>query len=173
MNKVNNLRIISYSAKDTQSVGKIIGQTAKPGQVYLLTGNIGAGKTCLVQGILWGLDNPDYVRSPTFVIATEYSGNIPLFHIDLYRIDKPFSTEELGLDEYLDGNGISVIEWAEKAPQLFNNGHMHINLDILEKPNQRTISFSYSSETYASTINDLIILSNNNNTEMNIHGTTH
>ena len=172
MNKVNNLEITSFSPKDTQSIGKIIGQTAKPSQVYLLTGNIGAGKTCLVQGILWGLDNPDYVRSPTFIIATEYPGTIPLFHIDLYRIDPPISTEELGIDEYLYGNGITVIEWAEKAPHLFNDDHMHININIFEKENQRNICFSYSSEIYASTINDLIILKNNNN-EMDVHGTSH
>ena len=169
--KINNLEIKSFSPKDTQSIGEIIGRNAKPGQIYLLTGNIGAGKTCLVQGILWGLDNPDYVRSPTFIIATEYTGKIPLFHIDLYRIDPPFSTEELGIDEYLYGNGITVIEWAEKAPHLFKDDHIHINIDISEEENQRNINFSYSSEIYASTINDLIILMNNNN-KMDVHGTT-
>ena len=169
--KINNLEIKSFSPKDTQSIGEIIGRNAKPGQIYLLTGSIGAGKTCLVQGILWGLDNPDYVRSPTFIIATEYTGKIPLFHIDLYRIDPPLSTEELGIDEYLYGNGITVIEWAEKAPHLFKDDHIHINIDISEEENQRNINFSYSSEIYASTINDLIILMNNNN-KMDVHGTT-
>ena len=87
--KINNLEIKSLSPKDTQSIGEIIGRNAKPGQIYLLTGSIGAGKTCLVQGILWGLDNPDYVRSPTFIIATEYTGKIPLFPVSYTHLTLP------------------------------------------------------------------------------------
>ncbi len=92
-----------------------IGRLALPGDVFLLVGELGTGKTCLTQGIAWGLDIREYTLSPSFVIMRELYGRLPLYHIDLYRLDDIEEIAELGLDDYLYGSGICVVEWAEKG----------------------------------------------------------
>ena len=76
------LEIISHSSEETQKLGKILGKLAEPADVYLLSGKLGAGKTCLTQGIAWGLEIKEYAVSPTFVLCREMSGRLPLYHID-------------------------------------------------------------------------------------------
>ena len=88
---------------------------ASAGYVVLLNGPLGAGKTCLTQGILRGLGSDDHARSPTFVLVAEYEARLTLYHVDLYRTDGPSDIEELGIEEYLWGDGVCVMEWAEKA----------------------------------------------------------
>ncbi len=110
--------LISHSPQDTQDIGRKLGGLAQPGDVLLLEGNLGAGKTCLTQGIAWGLGIKEYTLSPSFVIMRELHGRLPLYHIDLYRLDNLHEIADLGLDDYLYGQGISVVEWAGKAPGL-------------------------------------------------------
>ena len=81
------MRITSRSPEETQSIGRELGKLAQPSDVILLVGNLGAGKTCLTQGIAWGLDVSGYARSPSFVLMNEYKGRLPMYHIDLYRLD--------------------------------------------------------------------------------------
>ena len=78
------LRLVSHSPQDTQDVGRLLGQQAEAGDIFLLTGALGAGKTCLTQGIAWGLGVGGYARSPTFVIVTQYRGRLTLHHLDLF-----------------------------------------------------------------------------------------
>ena len=96
-------------------MGRALGSRAEPGHVYLLFGELGAGKTCLTQGILWGLGGDEFARSPTFVLVAEYAGRIPLYHVDLYRLDPGPDVADLGLDEYLFGDGACAVEWADRA----------------------------------------------------------
>lgn len=109
------LHLISYSPEQTQYLGKALGKLAQPGDVILLVGNLGAGKTCLTQGIAWGLGIAEYTMSPSFVLVREYQGRLPLYHMDFYRLERLEEVAELGLDEYFYGRGVTVVEWADRA----------------------------------------------------------
>ena len=131
MLSMNHLELVSHSPEETQNLGRRIGELALPGDVILLVGDLGAGKTCLTQGIAWGLGIDEYAMSPSFVIIREHYGRLPLYHIDLYRLDHIEESMELGLDEYLYGRGVCVVEWAEKALSLMPAEHMMIKIGYL------------------------------------------
>jgi tRNA threonylcarbamoyladenosine biosynthesis protein TsaE len=112
------VRLETCGPDETRAVGRTIGENAQAGDVFLLTGPLGAGKTCLTQGIAQGLGVEGYVRSPTFVLMTRHRGRLTLHHVDLYRIGSPEEAWDLGLDEQLFDSGVCVIEWAERAEEL-------------------------------------------------------
>ena len=128
---MNNIELISHSPKETQELGSHLGGLALPGDVFLLVGDLGAGKTCLTQGIAWGLGIKEYALSPSFVIMRELYGRLPLYHVDLYRLDRIEESMDLGLDEYLYGRGICVVEWAEKALSIMPAEHLLIKISYL------------------------------------------
>lgn len=128
---MNRIKLLSQSPEQTQKFGVGIGELAQPGDIFLLVGELGTGKTCLTQGIARGLDIKDYVLSPSFVIIRELYGRLPLYHIDLYRLDHIEEIEELGLDDYLYGNGVCVVEWAEKGLTALPEEHLLIQIDYL------------------------------------------
>ena len=103
------------SHEETVELGRQIGKGLKAGAVVALIGELGAGKTSFTQGIAEGLGVTSYVKSPSFTIVNEYKGMLPVYHIDLYRLGDVNEIYELGIDEYLYGDGITIIEWAEKA----------------------------------------------------------
>jgi tRNA threonylcarbamoyladenosine biosynthesis protein TsaE len=125
---MGEIELITNSPEETQELGRQIGRLALPGDVILLVGNLGTGKTCLTQGIAWGLDIEEYTLSPSFVIMREMYGRLPLYHIDLYRLDDIGESIELGLDDYFYGEGICVVEWAEKAMSILPGAHLLIRL---------------------------------------------
>ena len=125
-------RIIIHTANAgaTRRLGQLIGEAARPGDVYLLTGPLGAGKTCLTQGIARGLGVDGYARSPTFVLATRYRGRLALHHADLYRIDHPAEAWDLGLEDVMSaGEDVLVVEWADRAAAIFPADALWIDLD--------------------------------------------
>lgn len=136
------LSIQSASPEETQAVGRLLGEQAQPGDVFLLSGPLGAGKTCLTQGIAWGLGVAEYARSPTFVIMTRYLGRLTLYHFDLYRINDPLEAWDLGLDEQLFGDGACVVEWAERAEEVFPPECLWIDLDYAAEGDGRTITIT-------------------------------
>jgi tRNA threonylcarbamoyladenosine biosynthesis protein TsaE len=106
---------ISHSPADTAALGETWGRTAEPGLVVGLCGDLGAGKTQLVKGLARGLGIVECVRSPTFVLVNIYAGGrLPLFHLDLYRLETRQQIIAAGLEEYLKPEGVTVIEWAER-----------------------------------------------------------
>ncbi|MEN9225739.1 MAG: tRNA (adenosine(37)-N6)-threonylcarbamoyltransferase complex ATPase subunit type 1 TsaE [Thermostichus sp. HHBFW_bins_43] len=110
--------LVLPSAAATQSLAALIGQRAEPGLVILLEGNLGSGKTTFVQGLGQGLGIPEPIDSPTFVLVQEYhTGRIPLFHCDLYRLESA-ATEDLGLEELWNRDGITAIEWSQYLSDL-------------------------------------------------------
>lgn len=127
------LRLVTHSPEETQELGRSIGKLAIPGDIYLLVGQLGAGKTCLTQGIAWGLDIQEYTLSPTFVIMRELHGRLPLYHIDFYRLDSITEISDLGLDDYLYGRGVCVIEWAEKGLDILPDDHLLVKLSYLSE----------------------------------------
>jgi tRNA threonylcarbamoyladenosine biosynthesis protein TsaE len=128
---MNCLELISHSPEQTQEFGASIGELCQPGDVFLLEGTLGAGKTCLTQGIAWGLGIKEYAASPSFVVVRELHGRLPLYHVDLYRLDQIEEIAELGLDDYLYGKGVCVVEWAEKGLSVLPSEHMLIQLSYL------------------------------------------
>ena len=129
--------LVSHSPEETQKLGQRLGELAQPGDVILLVGNLGTGKTCLTQGIAWGLGIKEYALSPSFVIIRELYGRLPLYHIDLYRLDRIEESMDLGLDDYLYGRGVCVVEWAEKALSLMPPECLLIRLDYLSDTERR------------------------------------
>jgi tRNA threonylcarbamoyladenosine biosynthesis protein TsaE len=131
------LEMVSHSSVETHALGVQLGQGAQPGNILLLIGELGAGKTTLTQGIAQGLDVTERPRSPTFVMATEYRGRLALYHLDLYRIDHVAELGELGLEEYLSGDGVTVVEWADRAPQAFPADCLRISLESIDEDTRR------------------------------------
>lgn len=125
--------LTSRSAADTRAIGESLAQKINRGTVIALTGELGSGKTCLVQGICTGLDVHQHVTSPTFTIINEYQGRIPVFHIDLYRLEILQELEQIGFEEYLFGSGVCLIEWADKVTPLLPEHRIDICLDFVSK----------------------------------------
>jgi tRNA threonylcarbamoyladenosine biosynthesis protein TsaE len=133
------VELTTRTPEETQELGKLLGSLSQAGDVYLLTGNLGSGKTCLTQGIAWGLGVKEHALSPTFVIMREMHGRLPLYHMDLYRLERVEETEDLGLDDYFYGDGVSVVEWAEKAMKLMPPEHMAIEIDYASDNERRLV----------------------------------
>jgi|TARA_B100000315_G_scaffold253755_1_gene293251 tRNA threonylcarbamoyladenosine biosynthesis protein TsaE len=144
---ISDLKLISHSPEQTQQLGVKIGELALPGDIFLLVGNLGAGKTCLAQGIAWGLDIKEYALSPSFVIMRELHGRLPLYHIDLYRLDRIEEIADLGLDDYLHGNGVCVVEWAEKGLSALPTEHLMIQINYLSDT-ERSFQLKPSGKRY-------------------------
>ena len=111
--------IETESEKETEALGEHLASCLAPGDILALYGELGAGKTCLVRGIARGLGiDEGSVVSPSFTLINEYPGRVPLIHLDGYRLDSAEAFQELGLEDYFEGEGILVIEWAQKVPNL-------------------------------------------------------
>ncbi len=143
-----SLRIQTNSPEETQRLGELIGRSAQPGDIYLLTGILGAGKTCLSQGIARGLEVPENLRSPTFVLMTRHRGRLDRHHLDLYRIGDPWEVWDLGVDELLFGDGVCIVEWADKAAELFPPESCWIGLQYSTGESCRTLTLTTASSQY-------------------------
>lgn len=131
-------QLFSASESDTRHLGERLGSLCAPGDLILLEGSLGAGKTALAQGIGRGLGVAAPVNSPTFTLVKEYRGRIPLYHFDLYRLDDAEQAFELGIEEYLEGDGVCVVEWAERAAALWPSDHLRIHL-VIAGPSERQL----------------------------------
>ena len=110
---------ISNSSEETEAFGCRFAEKLKPGDVLALTGELGSGKTQFVKGLVAGLSAATAATSPTFTLIHEYSGGrLPIYHFDFFRVENGESAERLGLDDYFFGDGVSVIEWADRFPDL-------------------------------------------------------
>ena len=151
---MQKLELTSHSPEETQQIGVRLGELALPGDVFLFTGELGAGKTCLTQGIAWGLGSKDYAQSPSFVIMRELYGRLPLYHVDLFRLDHIEEIEGLGLDDYLYGCGVCVIEWAEKGLSLLPPEHLLIEISYLDDT-KRSFHFKPHGKRYQELVRQL------------------
>ena len=151
---MSHLGLISHNPEQTQELGMRIGELALPGDVFLLVGDLGAGKTCLTQGIAWGLGIKEYALSPSFVIMRELYGRLPLYHVDLYRLDRIEESMDLGLDDYLYGRGVCVVEWAEKALSILPPEHLLIRISYLSDT-ERSFQLEPSGRRYLEIVTQL------------------
>lgn len=114
------LKIILPTLKETEHLGRLLGEICRPGDIILLSGTLGAGKTTLTQFIAKGLAVPEesYITSPSFNLMNQYFGRIPLYHIDCYRLEGEDDVEESGLMDYILADGLAVVEWPDRLESL-------------------------------------------------------
>ena len=151
---MNTLQFKTHSAAETQNFGTRLGKLAEPGDIFLLIGELGAGKTCLTQGIAYGLDIHEYTLSPSFVIMRELHGRLPLYHMDFYRLENIAEISDLGLDDYLYGKGVCVIEWANRGLTVLPEDHLLITVDYISE-NERNFVLEPKGERYVKMIRQL------------------
>lgn len=122
--------IETNSPQETKELGKKMAERAKPGDVFTLVGDLGVGKTVFTQGIAEGLDIDEPVNSPTFTIVQEYeSGRMPFYHFDVYRIGDPEEMDEIGFDDYIYGDGLCLIEWADLIEEILPEKRVAIRIE--------------------------------------------
>ncbi|MCB2181992.1 MAG: tRNA (adenosine(37)-N6)-threonylcarbamoyltransferase complex ATPase subunit type 1 TsaE [Desulfobulbaceae bacterium] len=131
--------------QDTIAFGSHLGRNAQPGDIFTLTGDLGAGKTTLTQAIGQGLEVPPdfYITSPTFSLLHEYPGRIPLYHMDLYRLGSMEEIEELGFEDYLYGNGLTVVEWPDRLEELMPDSRLDIHLTLINEHERSALLTPY------------------------------
>ena len=127
---MDSLRLLSIRLADTERLGFLLGQSAVPGDVICLDGDLGAGKTTLSQAIARGLGVPAdcYVTSPSFAMLHEYEGRIPMYHMDFYRLHDEVEVLDLGFDEYFYLAGLTVIEWSRRAEPILPKERLSLEL---------------------------------------------
>jgi tRNA threonylcarbamoyladenosine biosynthesis protein TsaE len=135
------MEIVSTAPEQSFSFGRQLGQLLQEGSVLCLIGDLGAGKTLLVQGIAQGLGLNEEITSPTFTVMNVYEGTIPVYHFDLYRLESPEQLVDIGFDEYTNAGGIAIIEWPDKFPGFMPDSYLRIEL-IKTGDNDRLIKVS-------------------------------
>lgn len=132
--KTEDHYIISHSPEETFRLGAFLGKHVTSGSVIALSGELGSGKTCLTAGIATGLLVPEdfYVTSPSYVLVNEYPGRLRLFHVDLFRIRDLVELDDIGLDEIMGSNSVTVIEWAEKVDKDLPKERLAVSMSIVD-----------------------------------------
>ena len=148
------LQLNSHSPEQTQRLGVQLGELAQAGDVFLLSGSLGSGKTCLTQGIAWGIGVEEYAFSPSFVIVREYYGRLTLYHIDFYRLNSISEIVDLGLDEYFSGSSVCVVEWADKGITVLPQENLHIRFSYISDT-ERSLSLEPRGERYSQLLKSL------------------
>lgn len=144
---MNEFVVISHDPRETHSFGETLGKNLRPGDVVALSGDLGAGKTCLVQGIARGLEVLEgyEITSPAFTLINEYPGRLTLYHMDMYRLSGVRDLNDIGFDACFNDRGVVVVEWAEKIRETLPEGAFFISLEYLEE-NKRKLVFSDSGD---------------------------
>lgn len=141
--------VITSSTEQTEEVGRVLGTMLEAGDLVCLFGDLGAGKTHFSYGVAQGLQVKEkYITSPTFTFVNEYLGRIPLYHIDLYRLKEPSELESIGFEEYVDSDGATVIEWAERAEEELPDEKLNVYISDVSE-NSREIGFFAEGERYS------------------------
>jgi tRNA threonylcarbamoyladenosine biosynthesis protein TsaE len=138
-----NIARVSNSEEETRIFGRELSAMLHDRDIIVLTGPLGAGKTCLIKGIAVGLGVPEEdTKSPSFTLVNEYCGRVPLYHFDLYRMKDESELYQIGWDEYLLRDGIVVVEWGEKAGDYLPEKRINISIEIISE-NGRNIKVDF------------------------------
>lgn len=142
------MKKISKSAEETIAIGAKFASMLKRGDCVALIGDLGAGKTIFTKGVARGLGvkNARYVNSPTFVIIKEYKGRLPLYHFDLYRLDSHSCFDDMNYEEYFYGDGVTVIEWADKIRDILPKKYIEVKLTVVGENKRRIEIYPYCEE---------------------------
>lgn len=130
-------KFISTDEDKTRDIGKQLAEKLVSGDVVVMKGALGVGKSVFVRGVIEQLGVTDVIPSPTFTIVNEYMGKFKIFHFDLYRINDPFELYETGFEEYIYSDGITFIEWPEKAGELLPEQYYCVEIEITEDDNRQ------------------------------------
>ncbi|MDD2434505.1 MAG: tRNA (adenosine(37)-N6)-threonylcarbamoyltransferase complex ATPase subunit type 1 TsaE [Bacilli bacterium] len=131
-------KVVTKNEQETLRLATLIGSLVQPHQVFLLEGNLGAGKTIFAKGLAKGLEIKDTVNSPTFNIVKPYfKGRIPFYHIDAYRLED--NHQDIGLDEYIDGNGVCAIEWPNYVSYLLPLEYIHVQIKRIDETKRQLV----------------------------------
>jgi len=151
----NTLTITTVSPAETITLGGKIAKWLNPGDIICLSGNLGSGKTTLAKGIAKGLNiDPVKVNSPTFVIMNAYEGRLPLYHFDLYRLNKMQEMGVIGYDEFLYGEGVSLIEWGERLEKLLPKEFLNVKI-VQSDVSERQFCFEAVGKKYKSMVDQI------------------
>ncbi len=144
---MKQLTLLTSSPEETELIGQRLGKQLRRGMFLALSGNLGGGKTCFTRGIVASIapESAELVSSPTFAIMNEYPGQIPVYHFDFYRLSGSSEIIELGFEEYFDGDGVCIAEWAERIDDLLPTGQISILFEYLDD-NRRRLTFQASGE---------------------------
>ena len=144
------IRIVTYSTEDTVEKGRLLGSILKKGDVICLEGDLGTGKTAFTSGIAKALGIDGYIKSPTFTIVNEYKGKLPLYHFDVYSISDSSEMFEVGFEEYLYGNGVVVIEWANMIKDILPEEYIRVEIckDREKGQDARIITIEFAGKRY-------------------------
>lgn len=151
--------ITSYSPEETKQLGEKMAALLQPGDVICLNGDLGAGKTAFSQGVARGLAVDSWVTSPTFTLINEYEGRLHLYHFDVYRLEGPAEMEDLGYEEYFYGDGVCLVEWAERVEEVLPQERLDIRLTRDESSEEiRQIHFMPKGEHFRQLVEELMKL---------------
>lgn len=144
------MELILNSVEETLNIGKQLGSLCNKGDIICLVGDLGTGKTHISKGFAEGLNITDHVTSPTFTIVNEYDGRLKFYHFDVYRVDDPDEIAAIGFDEYIFGDGVSVIEWANYIEELIPKESLWIKVEKSSNVNlnERKLTFEYTDKRY-------------------------
>jgi tRNA threonylcarbamoyladenosine biosynthesis protein TsaE len=138
---VSETRRTAATPEETAAAGEALGRTLGASDVVALYGELGAGKTCFVQGLVRGLDVAAHATSPTFVLVNEYRGRLPVHHVDAYRTSSLTELMDLGVLDLIGGDGVTLVEWADKAEALLPERTVRVRIDgVGDEPRVITIA---------------------------------
>ncbi len=149
------MKIILKSLEETQKFGIKLGNALKKGDILCLNGDLGAGKTTLTKSIGIGLGVDEYITSPTFALINQYSGKLPVYHFDVYRLENVEELNDLGFDEYFYGNGVCIVEWADKIEKMIPKERIVIDIEKTEDLDGRIIKISGFHKRYEELVREL------------------
>lgn len=141
--------------KETEEFGINLGKLLKSGDILCLNGDLGAGKTTITKSIGIGLDVEEYITSPTFALINQYKGRIPVYHFDVYRLEHVEELYDLGFDEYFYGDGVCIIEWADRIEKMLPEDRIVIDIKKGESNSKRTLSIHGFGKRYEEVIKEL------------------
>ncbi len=154
--KTDKLILKTDSADETFFLGEQLAALVEPGDVFAVSGELGAGKTVLARGLARGLGVAGPIKSPTFTLINEYSGRLPFYHLDVYRLSGPAEMADLGGEEYFYGSGVTLVEWAERVAEILPPERLEIRMEIVPgEENARKITLLPRGERYRRLVEEL------------------
>ncbi|MDI3522753.1 MAG: tRNA threonylcarbamoyladenosine biosynthesis protein TsaE [Bacillota bacterium] len=150
------MQVTTHSVAETDAIGTLLGEKLERGMVVALTGELGAGKTAFARGVARGLGANGPVTSPTFTLIQEYAGRLPLYHFDVYRLTDPAELEELGYEEYLEGDGVCLVEWGDTVRDWLPASYLEVHLSGYDTT--RTLTFIPRGSRYEKLVEELKVL---------------
>lgn len=149
------LALRTRGEEETRRLASRLAGLLRPGDVLLLVGELGTGKTSFIRGLAEGLGVEGRVVSPTFTLLREYRGRLPLHHLDAYRLEGPLDLFDLGVDELLGGEGVVVVEWGDRVRDFFPEGYLEVDLSYGEGDEERLVCLVPRGGTWEERLKDL------------------